>query len=414
MRPKYAIFQGGGIKGLALVGALARFEEEGIDFDGFAGTSAGAIVAALSSMGVRASQANGTDGSSLNMQTILGEMANFGNLLEVSKPGLSLEEFQTILQLPEVLSPQSADKDEKNAAEAIRYWGRLKELAANCDILIESPFSLRGLRAFFRMLWLAPASYRRLKLLWRVVRQVMQHKGVFESSKFLEWIRKYMGLANGRSSREVTFETVSGRGKALTIVATDLELGRVKTFNLSNTRTTEVARAVVASMSIPLFFKPCQEFADGFLIDGGVIANFPLWAFDTEIKSDRNENKPVAVIVGFRLVPSQRDSTRQGLATFDKFARALWNTMIDGTDAFHTDRTIDSLANNLVMVNITVPSDISATRLNLADEERQLLFKKGYFAAEVALANTDNRRLLNLPEKQPKVNQGEKTAGGAS
>lgn len=47
-----AVFQGGGVKGIGLVGALRRVEEEkNIEFKGLAGTSAGSIVAALYAAG---------------------------------------------------------------------------------------------------------------------------------------------------------------------------------------------------------------------------------------------------------------------------------------------------------------------------------------------------------------------------
>lgn len=46
-----AIFEGGGIRGLAFVGAICCFEEWGYTFENVAGTSAGAIIAALLSVG---------------------------------------------------------------------------------------------------------------------------------------------------------------------------------------------------------------------------------------------------------------------------------------------------------------------------------------------------------------------------
>ena len=44
-------FSGGGIKGVAHIGALKAFEEENIKFDYIAGTSSGSIVACLYSVG---------------------------------------------------------------------------------------------------------------------------------------------------------------------------------------------------------------------------------------------------------------------------------------------------------------------------------------------------------------------------
>lgn len=42
-----AVFEGGGVKGIGLAGAVAVTEEAGYQFENVAGTSAGAIVAAL-------------------------------------------------------------------------------------------------------------------------------------------------------------------------------------------------------------------------------------------------------------------------------------------------------------------------------------------------------------------------------
>lgn len=46
-----AVFEGGGVKGIGLVGAVAVAEEKGYEFVNVAGTSAGAIVAALLAAG---------------------------------------------------------------------------------------------------------------------------------------------------------------------------------------------------------------------------------------------------------------------------------------------------------------------------------------------------------------------------
>ena len=52
--PIFAIFQGGGAKGITHVGALKAIEEERFVPVGVAGTSAGAIIAALVAVGYRA------------------------------------------------------------------------------------------------------------------------------------------------------------------------------------------------------------------------------------------------------------------------------------------------------------------------------------------------------------------------
>jgi predicted acylesterase/phospholipase RssA len=49
----YGVFEGGGVKGVALAGAYKAALENNIEFIGFGGTSAGAIVALLAALNVK-------------------------------------------------------------------------------------------------------------------------------------------------------------------------------------------------------------------------------------------------------------------------------------------------------------------------------------------------------------------------
>ena len=49
----FGIFDGGGVKGAALAGCLAAAEDQGVEFVGYGGTSAGAIVATLAAAGYK-------------------------------------------------------------------------------------------------------------------------------------------------------------------------------------------------------------------------------------------------------------------------------------------------------------------------------------------------------------------------
>jgi NTE family protein len=51
-----AVFEGGGVKGIGLAGAVAAIENAGYEFQNLAGTSAGAIVAALLAVGCKAAR----------------------------------------------------------------------------------------------------------------------------------------------------------------------------------------------------------------------------------------------------------------------------------------------------------------------------------------------------------------------
>src|SRR5919198_6279467 len=57
------VLEGGGVKGIALVGALSILEEEGFLPQNLAGTSAGAVVATLYAAGYKASELRDVVGS---------------------------------------------------------------------------------------------------------------------------------------------------------------------------------------------------------------------------------------------------------------------------------------------------------------------------------------------------------------
>ena len=66
-RPIFAIFEGGGAKGVAHVGALRAAQDNGLEIVGVAGTSAGALVATLVAIGLEADDIMGPDSPSSNI-----------------------------------------------------------------------------------------------------------------------------------------------------------------------------------------------------------------------------------------------------------------------------------------------------------------------------------------------------------
>jgi NTE family protein len=82
-----AVFEGGGVKGIGLVGAVAATEELGYEFVNLAGTSAGAIIAALVAAGYRASELReimqGLDYSKFKDPGLLDRVPIFGKILSL-------------------------------------------------------------------------------------------------------------------------------------------------------------------------------------------------------------------------------------------------------------------------------------------------------------------------------------------
>ena len=82
-----AVFEGGGVKGIGLVGAVAITEEQGCEFVNVAGTSAGAIVAALVAAGYQAAELRdimkSLDYSQFKDEGLLDRIPLFGKVLSL-------------------------------------------------------------------------------------------------------------------------------------------------------------------------------------------------------------------------------------------------------------------------------------------------------------------------------------------
>ena len=123
-----------------------------------------------------------------------------------------------------------------------------------------------------------------------------------------------------------------------------------------------VARAVGMSILFPGFFKP-EKLNGSYIIDGGVLSNFPVWLFD------REEN-PRFPTFGFKLL--EKDQPITGPISF---AKEMLYTMLEAHDNEHQE-------DHNTVRTISIPSkDISPLAFNLSEEDKQKLFESGREAA---------------------------------
>jgi NTE family protein len=82
-----AVFEGGGARGIAFVGAIQAMEEEQVEWQRIAGTSAGAVIAALLASGYKSYEIrkllSELDFSKLRGRTFMNRIPIFGSLLEL-------------------------------------------------------------------------------------------------------------------------------------------------------------------------------------------------------------------------------------------------------------------------------------------------------------------------------------------
>lgn len=195
----------------------------------------------------------------------------------------------------------------------------------------------------------------------------------------LEDRRRYLGM--NVNPDFFTFQQLhSLTGIDLRVTGVNLSTGRPQIFSLENTPTFPVAEAISISMNIPFLFKPvwiqgwrgakAQEVQKyrGFWIDGGLLNNYPIHAFDTPHFGVQNKN-----ILGFRLMdgyPSVEEKKQEPAEfpsdqmliwdLFASFAQALCYPCEEGQIISEQDRmqTIPLFTYDLKMMDFNPPSKL--------------------------------------------------------
>jgi predicted acylesterase/phospholipase RssA len=223
----YAALAGGGVKAAALVGGLAAAADSGIEFEGYAGTSAGALVALLAAMRWSPER-----------------------------------QWQTLkhLSMSNFLLP-----DDGKALEAVNH-----AVAGNVRNLARLAALWKGKDALWR--------------LWRC-------GGIYSIDALSQFIRErcfetYPDLGN---TPEFTFTDLMSQGcKPLKVVVADLRSRRGLLCGAQRDDCLDgpVSTLLACSMSYPLCFRP-TVWREMLLTDGGVSNNLPVFAFEYEALQTR-------------------------------------------------------------------------------------------------------------------------------
>lgn len=179
----------------------------------------------------------------------------------------------------------------------------------------------------------------------------------------------------------------------LVITASDLTAGRLRFLptDADDFGTTaeqlRVVDAVRASTSIPLFFRPVKwKNAQGkpaWLVDGGLLSNFPVSVFDRP--ADQPPRWPT---FGIKLSarPEANHGVENRISGPLSFGKAVFDTVTSFYDRMHIDAT-DAVART-----IFVDTDaVRATQFDLSEAERELLYEKGREAATGFLDGDDEQ-----------------------
>jgi len=245
------VFQGGGCRAAAFVGAYESAITHGVHFAGIAGTSAGSIVASLIGAGATPEQL---------------------------KDSISRLDFTSLMLAPEPLPAQSSG---------------LKRVFGGGMMAVLRATRLRQLTYFY------------------------SHLGMHSSLQVEKWVEQELRkLLPNVGNRPIRFSDLL---IPTWVIATDLKTGGVRIWSSRETGSEEVAPAVRASCSIPVFFQPVQAR----YVDGGALSNLPSFVFANP-KDGPLSNR----ILAFALKAQDEEID---LSSAPGVVKAMLNTVVDGS-----------------------------------------------------------------------------------
>lgn len=297
------VLEGGGILGISYIGALKAFEERKFKIERCAGTSAGALIAALIMAGY-----NSRELSDL-LRNIdfkrLAKKTNIGKMYIVGKP-LSI-----------IFDKGLYDSE-----------------------IVES-----------------------------FIGDLLKKKGIVKFKDI---------MLNGKSKLKIIASDITRR--KMLILPDDLKQYGVDPMEFS------IAKAVRMSCAIPLFFTPIKLMYNNeqcYIVDGGLLSNFPIWIFDGENTSQ---------IVTFGLKTKDPDSfSAQGRTNIINYVKDIINAPLK-VDQDNFVRSKDRVRT----IVIDYGGKIKSTDFNKSEKLLMSLYDHGYECTERFMNNWDYHRYLQM------------------
>ncbi len=313
----YGVFAGGGVKGAALAGCLAAAQNLKIEFVGYAGTSAGSMIAALACVGYK-----GED-----IRDLMKTTAAFHPLKFLDDRGEELKIVQ--------------------------------DMTAKIFEIISSS---KGLFRKGVNLWWSSTNQEEQLILQKLLAGLGLYGGNSLRDSLLKLMQEKLTRVTLQDPNDVKFsDLVSANLPPLKILASDFISRRGTIFSKDdNAYSTSVIQAVRASASYPFVFKPHLDQ----LVDGGLSSNLPVSLFAREQLETRHP------ILAFDLTTEQPGPNPKG---FLPFCKVLLDTALESSDSLILD-----LIPGVEHIQVPIPSGIDTLKFDLTDAEVGSLYDRGY------------------------------------
>ena len=342
---KNLVFEGGGVKGLAYLGALEALEDKGIyvnKIERVAGTSAGAITATLIGLGYSLTEIN----------------------------------------------------------EKLKKLDFISLLDGNREIKIEDINTLTNnfskSNSIFDWLYLGASNYKKLE---KIFNSLAGEKGLYDGEFIRKWTEEVIEdrfhslniLLKNLTFMELHTLKLADTGnkyffKDIYMKGVNVSKQRVETFSYEDTPDVIIADAVRISMSIPFIFKPHKAYkknsngirekiSDDLYIDGGVQDNYPIRIFDDQ-----------------KYITDSQNSFNKHHRNFQTLGLCLLSSNIENKDSENQNSNISMFIKSILMIfyntqkyfygfdrrSIIIDTlDISTIEFNLDNRSKNLLFLKG-------------------------------------
>ncbi|MGR5308074.1 patatin-like phospholipase family protein [Vibrio mediterranei] len=322
-----AVFEGGGAKGIAHIGALKAIEDYGLTINKVAGTSAGAIISTLIALGYKADDL-------YNPETGEGKLPH--NLLKIVFPRkrrcVALAVKAVLLLLLAYLTVLSFIPWRFFAAIAITFAVSLTllNLSKKLNRLPRLKVCFRAVLSSVTVtsagILLTPTIIPFTFLFWGF--------GLINTNGIEAWLEdmiknspaiKRAGMTN---VRDVTFSKLYSMTKFdLKLISSDIGTREITVFSHENAMTKDlpIIDGIIASICIPLVFK-CKKITINEqvyqFVDGGMLSNFPAWSYRKHTLLDDLKHT-----IGIKLSPSVkvRRDVDNSISYFKNLAvTALW------------------------------------------------------------------------------------------
>lgn len=360
------VFEGGGAKGIALVGAWQEFQNRGHGYNRILGTSAGAIMAAFLAAGY----------STQELLDVLSEKQN-------GQPVLA-----TFLGEPEF--GESEDVSKSVIAGVLREV----DLPFVPDA-VGASLNMRIVRAM-----LAQPRFRNIY-------SFVERGGWYSADAFIAWLQAKLdsGETQGKPrkySGMTLQQFFDATGVDLSLVASDTTAGKMLVLNHHTAPGCPVVWAVRMSMSIPLLWQEVEwqqawgsyqgrPLTGHAIVDGGLLSNFPLELFISNqdhvtrlMGAKKNvpavgflidEGRPLSDVMP---VPRSVGRVLTESRTFQRISR-----LIDTATTAHDKLVMEAYAQLVVRLPAY---GYGTTEFDMSDERRAALIEAGKLATQQHLA----------------------------